>query len=64
MKNLTIQTKSDVATVSVNAQVSVNVDNNGRCRSRYCKRIYNNGTVSVNVDSNVSDPSRYCQRLH
>ena len=46
------------------APVSVNVDNNGRCRSRYCKRVYNNGTVSVNVDSKGSDFSRYCQRLH
>ena len=36
-----------VASVSVNAPVSVNVDNNGRYSSRYCKRVYNNGTVSV-----------------
>ena len=44
--------------------VSVNVDNNERYSSRYCKRVYNNGTVTVNVDSNGSDLSRYCQRLH
>ena len=49
---------SYVALVIVNAPVSVNVDNNGRYRSRYCKRVYNNGTVSVNVDNG------YCQRLH
>ena len=53
-----------VAPVSVNARVSVNVDNNGRYSSPYCKRLYNNGTVSVNVDSNGGDPSRFCQRLH
>ena len=53
-----------VAPVSVNATVSVNVDNNGRYRSCYCKRVYNNGTVSVNGDSNGSDLSRYCHRLH
>ena len=41
--------------VSVNAPVIVNVDNNGRCRSRYCKRVYNNDTVSVNFDSNGRD---------
>ena len=44
--------------------VCVNVDNNGRDRSRYCQRVYNNGTVSVNVDSNESALSRYGQRLH
>ena len=53
-----------VATVSVNAPVSVNVDNNGRYRSPYCKWVYNSGTVSVNIDSNGSDLTRYCQRLH
>ena len=53
-----------VAPVSLNAPVSVNVDNNGRYRSRYCKRVYNNGTVSVIVDSNGCDLSHYCQRLH
>ena len=63
MNNLS-QNGSAVATVSVNSPVSVNVDNNGRCRSRYCKRVYNNGTVIVNVDSYGSDLSRYCQRLH
>ena len=50
-----------VTLLSVKAPISVNVDNNGRCRSRYCKRVYNNGTVSVNVDSNGGDLSRYCQ---
>ena len=55
---------STVAHVSVNAPVSVNVDNNGRYRSHNCKRVYNNGTVSVKVDSNESDLSRYCQYLH
>ena len=34
-----------VAPVRVNAPVSVNVDNNGRYRSRYCESVYNNGTV-------------------
>ena len=52
-----------VAPISVNAPVSVYVDNNGRYHTRYCKRVYNNGTVSVNVDINGSDVSRYCQRL-
>ena len=50
-----------VAPVSVNTSVSGNVDNNRRCPSRYCKRVYNNGTVSVNIDSNGSHVSRYCQ---
>ena len=44
---------SPVALVSAKAPVSVNVDNNGRDRCRYCQRVYNNGTVSVNVDSNA-----------
>ena len=52
--------ESLVAPVSVNSPVSVNVDNNGKYRSRYCKRVYNNGTLSVNVDSNGSDHSRNC----
>ena len=52
--------ESLVASVSVNSPISVNVDNNGKYCSRYCKRVYNNGTLSVNVESNVSDPSRYC----
>ena len=39
--------QSYVSPVSVNAPVSVNVENNGRYRSCYCKRVYNNGTVSV-----------------
>ena len=55
---------SRVAPVIVNAPVSVNVDNSGRYRSRYCKRVYKNGAVIVDVDSNGSDLSRYCQRLH
>ena len=39
-----------VAPVCVSAPASVNVDNNGRYRSRYCKRrVYNNGTVSVTL---------------
>ena len=46
-----------VAPVIVNDPVSVNVDNNGRYRSRYCKRVYSNGTISVNVYSNVIDIS-------
>ena len=49
---------SIVAPISVNASVSVHVDNNGRYRSHYCKRVYNNGTVSVNVYSNGSDAYR------
>ena len=53
-----------VASVSVNAPISVNVDNNGRYRPRSCQLVYNNGTVSVNDDSSGSDASRYCQRLH
>ena len=55
---------TDIVAVCVNAPASVNVDNNGRYRSRYCKRVYNNDTVSINVDSNGGDISRYCQRLH
>ena len=55
---------SSVAPNSVNAPVSEKLNNNGSCRSRYCKRIYNNGTISVNIGSNGSGPSRYCQRLH
>ena len=49
-----------VASVSVNAPASVNVDNYRRYRSLYCKRDYNNGTVSVNVNSNWRDLSRFC----
>ena len=41
-----------VRPVSVNAPVSVNVDNNRTYRSSYCKRVYNNSTVRVNVDTN------------
>ena len=40
-----------VALVSVNASLSVNVENNGRYRSCFRKQVYNNGTFNVNVDS-------------
>ena len=53
-----------VTPVSVNAPVSVNVDNNRRYRYHYCKHVNYNGTFSVNVDSNPGDLSLYCQCLH